>query len=342
MKTNKDHFQFNDFLDYIEDKLDPELRIQIEDHLVAGCLECQAELKTAKRLLVSLQAASWPRPSRKSRKAVLKAFRRVPGKTIAARTWYRPALAGGLALAVIVAVLFLVFPKKAAAATLVNIRGTVSVIDHTSGIELTSREGSQIYPGNEIRTGSDASAILKLPDGSEVQLGYSAVIYLNQLEKTGDHWSISLFQETGFTRHLVDSRNTKYSLETEFGQVVVTGTEFSVEILDEGGVQVVVVEGLVEIDTGNNSIKLDPGMTVQYFPEGNIELMIPGTDPASSGDPEVSVTPEPKGAEPENSNETSQPAESSEPEETESPDNEPTGSAEETSAPEEKPETESD
>ena len=108
----------------------------------------------------------------------------------------------------------------------------VGSIDGVNGIVKISREGSvkkgiKIQKGDLVTTASNAKALLKLIDGSNIVLDKSSSIHFTNLNEAE--------QKNGLVYYKITSRNTNNSLDikTPFAIIGIKGTTFIVSVQDQ-------------------------------------------------------------------------------------------------------------
>ncbi len=184
-----------------------------------------------------------------------------------ALAWQLPLAAAAIALLVVGGLLVrsLLVAPTGEVATLAAATGVVEV--KTSGSEgwepVTT--GHQIAEGALIRTGPASTAEMAFFDGSVTALGAESTLAILQMESRGDHGKvIVLQQELGRARHSVASLKTmasRFEVRTPAAVTVVRGTQFTVEVDQDGTTQVEVEEGLVEVTAQETTVQIQAGQT---------------------------------------------------------------------------------
>jgi hypothetical protein len=127
------------------------------------------------------------------------------------------------------------------------------------------REKARLAPGSRVRTGMLSSALLKLQDGSLIQLGPSTEITLDQMDRflLGVR-IVRITQWFGETNHEVRS-NTKtgslYEVRSPTSSITAKGTAFNVETQSNLLTQVSVTEGRVDVTGAQEMVSLAAGQT---------------------------------------------------------------------------------
>jgi ferric-dicitrate binding protein FerR (iron transport regulator) len=115
--------------------------------------------------------------------------------------------------------------------------------------------GYQIHNGDEIRTAKGSTAVVRLLDGSLVEMGARAGLSVSR------QWSGTTIHLQGgqiIVQAAKQHAGRRLYVATDDGLVSVKGTIFSVNRGIKGS-RVAVVEGVVRVDFGNNSTDLYPG-----------------------------------------------------------------------------------
>ena len=137
----------------------------------------------------------------------------------------------------------------------------------------TVPEGTEFQEGDEIKT--DDGMMLKLSDGSDIELDKNTSVKLSSVRRTGARNETVLKLSRGAIRSRVDAlpSRARYSVVTPISVAGVRGTDFSVTYdpvpsnatasgVDNSDVDV--FEGTVEVEQGDNSVSVgkDEGATV--------------------------------------------------------------------------------
>lgn len=181
--------------------------------------------------------------------------------------WQLPLAAAAIALLVIGGLLVrsLLVAPTGEVATLAAATGVVEVkASRSEGWEPVTI-GHQIAEGALIRTGPASTAEMEFFDGSATALGAASTLAILQMESRGDHGKvIVLQQELGRARHSVASLKTmasRFEVRTPAAVTVVRGTQFTVEVDQDGTTQVEVEEGLVEVTAQETTVQIQAGQT---------------------------------------------------------------------------------
>ena len=109
-------------------------------------------------------------------------------------------------------------------------------------------QGAEISSGDVIKTGSDGKVVLFLPDGSELELQVDTLVKLEELLEAA---SIKIRLLAGkiwlHVKSIAEALRARdgFEVATPIGHTGVRGTEFMVEVAEDGTTTLVVIEGLV-------------------------------------------------------------------------------------------------
>ena len=191
------------------------------------------------------------------------------------RPWMRPALGMVAVFATVVlllaAGLWLVGPRNASAATLMDVAGQVEVAASDTAPSWTPvADGDQIHSGQRIRTGEGGTATLVFFEGSRATLGANTDLTLSTLSGT---WGRSLHvifdQRAGKTSHSVvplKGAESAYQVQTPSGTASVRGTVFSVAVDKNGQARFSVDAGKVLVSSQNSKLLLAAGQATAAEP----------------------------------------------------------------------------
>ncbi|MBI5594496.1 MAG: FecR domain-containing protein [Elusimicrobia bacterium] len=113
-----------------------------------------------------------------------------------------------------------------------KVSGTVLVFAKGSDEGLPAEDGAQLEEGDRIETGEDSSAELALHQGSVMELGAGTSMTVESVKKKDSWFSLSLGSFIAkFERFAV---NQRASVRTPTSVAAVRGTEFGVEVADDG------------------------------------------------------------------------------------------------------------
>ena len=130
----------------------------------------------------------------------------------------------------------LVKPSSANSAVLTELHGTVEV-NTGSGEWTLAKSGQSLKSGQQIRTGALSNGTLVFYDGSRLNLGSEAEIFLDELDApTSGARIIQLTQVSGESQHdvaLSDDPGSLYAVGTPAGTGSATGTKFTVMVFPD-------------------------------------------------------------------------------------------------------------
>jgi len=157
-----------------------------------------------------------------------------------------------------------------------EVSGLVEVNSSGSENWLPLQEGTELQAGDRMRSGIDAMAVLRFPDGSISEMGASSQLSILQLStsQSGDGQIAVLHQYEGQTLYKIRpqvSEDSWFEVETSVASVTVIGTEFAVEVTDYQVTIVTVSEGVVEVRGQGAALQVEAGQ---------IANVISGSEPA--------------------------------------------------------------
>lgn len=245
---------------YLDGKLSTARKLLLEDH-TNECLPCRRELKTQRAAATAKTATFVPVPRQHARLAAAgqprgnaKAWNiGGSGSRSAARWSIAAALVVCLGLAGMFAFERFDWSGRTLAATLENSNGVVFVVSDA----LESRQilaGEQLQKGERVRTAKDSTAVLRLADGSTVEMRERS-----EFSVTENRRGVTVRLERGdvIVEAAKQDKGRLY-VQTPDSLVSVKGTIFAVESGTKGS-RVSVVEGEVEVNHAGKDEKLLPG-----------------------------------------------------------------------------------
>jgi ferric-dicitrate binding protein FerR (iron transport regulator) len=237
---------------YLDGKLSTARTLLLEDHS-NECIPCRQELKAQKAYAATTSATYVPlqhvrRESQAKQSAGTRAWR-MPK---AARWTAAAALVVCIGLAGMFAYERLDLSGRTLAATLENADGLVFVVSDASSRELGA--GEQLQKGERIRTAKDSNAMLRLADGSTVEMRERS-----EFSVTENMRGVTIRLDRGdVIVEAAKQHNGRLYVQTPDSLVSVKGTIFAVESGTKGS-RVSVVEGEVEVDHAGRNETLLPG-----------------------------------------------------------------------------------
>jgi hypothetical protein len=206
----------------------------------------------------------------------------------------------GLILVIVSAFSFKTFmspaPALADGCTLSIISGAVEV----SGPEVNSQagiDGMTLEAGTHVKTAPDSSALLTFFDGSTVELKPDTDIEIQQLKSDdGQAVTIVLKQWVGRTWSTVvkmADKGSRYEIDTPSAVALVRGTQFLVDVDNNGSTVEHTTRGLVSVFAEGEEVLVPPGQATF------VETGAPPAEPQDAPEPE-DTPPDQSGQQPDN------------------------------------------
>jgi len=234
---------------YLDKSLSSARTLLLEDH-ANECVTCRRELKE-QRAMFAAKSATYVSPRHTNRPAGSRsASRWTPGRVA---RWAVPA-----ALAVVVAIggLFMYERLDLSGTTLAaTIESTDGGVYLASDVQLHQlAAGEQVMKGQRIRTAKGSTAVLKLSDGSTIEMRERSEFYVTENMR-----GVTIRLDRGdVIVEAAKQHNGRLYVQTPDSLVSVKGTIFAVESGTKGS-RVSVVEGEVEVSHGGKNETLLPG-----------------------------------------------------------------------------------
>ena len=237
---------------YLDGKLSTARTLLLEDHS-NECIPCRQELK-AQRAYAATKSATYvprqhvPRPTQGRQRGNTNRWR-MPN----AARW---AVAAGLVVCIGLAGMFMYerldISGSTLAATLENADGLVFVMSDADSRQLTV--GEQLQKGERIRTAKDSNAVLRLADGSTVEMRERS-----EFSVTENMRGVTVRLDRGdVIVEAAKQHNGRLYVQTPDSLVSVKGTIFAVESGTKGS-RISVVEGEVQVNHAGKNETLLPG-----------------------------------------------------------------------------------
>jgi hypothetical protein len=221
----------------------------------------------------------------------------------------RRAPVASLAVAAAILLMLLVIPDVALqmsrggvveqTALLADATGVVEVRRSASSGWTPTEAGDVLQAGDGIRTGSLSTVTLSYFDGTRTRLGADTEVTLVELNcrRDGAAKTVVLHQWSGSTHNWVQKfldAASRFELGTPTAVATVHGTEFTVNIASDNSTEVVVVEGLVSVETEETTVLLSAGQSTATPPRYVLAppVATPTEEPVP-GSAEPTETPEP-------------------------------------------------
>ncbi len=237
---------------YLDGKLSTARTLLLEDHS-NECIPCRNEVKAQKAFAATKSATYVPRQHTR------RAGQGQQAKPTNA--WRIPNVARWSAAAALVVCLGLagmfMFERldlsgRTLAGTLENADGAVYVVSDTQSRQLAA--GEELQKGERVRTAKDSNAVLRLADGSTVEMRERS-----EFSVTENRRGVTVRLERGdVIVEAAKQHNGRLYVQTPDSLVSVKGTIFAVESGMKGS-RVSVVEGEVAVNHGGKDETLNPG-----------------------------------------------------------------------------------
>lgn len=244
---------------YLEGKLSTGRKLLLEDHS-NECIPCRQELKV-RRNLAAAQSPTYISPyhAGSSHRASAKSgARRISNTSIA-----RWSIAAALVLCVGLAGMFMYerldLSGTTLAATVESSNGQIFVVTDHDTREIAV--GEEMKKGEIVRTAKDSNALLRLADGSTVEMSERSEFSISENMR-----GVTVKLDRGdMIVEAAEQHNGRLFVQTPDSLVSVKGTIFAVESGIKGS-RVSVVEGEVQVKHGNKNETLLPGQQTTTKP----------------------------------------------------------------------------
>lgn len=316
MGNNKDinkasegfHLTFEVLLDYLERRLDAAESTSAEEHLQT-CARCQADISWLEETTDQMASDRWIDSPLSLRFQVKEYFREAwqqPSSKVGEdlsladrlrsllprRSQLAFATAMALALLVVGTVLYQTWVNRSQPldARVEEVSGPVEV--QTGGQEewAAVQEESVLGSGDSVRTGDGASLSLDFTEETVTRVEPNAQVKI--LEATvaseGEKQVIVLRQDSGVTHNKVQklpSADSRFEIRTPAAVISVRGTEFIVDVAEDGTTAVDVIEGLVHVTAQGTTVALAAGQDTVVQPGSRpqaVETVDPPTQQPTS------------------------------------------------------------
>ena len=237
---------------YLDGKLSTARTLLLEDHS-NECIPCRQELKAQRSFAATKSATYVPRQhSRRSERGSQSANT----KRWASRNIARWSIAAAVVVSLGFAGLFMYerldLSGRTLAATVENANGSVYVVSDLETRPLAA--GEQLQKGERVRTAKDSNAILRLADGSSIEMRERSEFSVSENMR-----GVTIKLERGdVIVEAAKQHNGRLYVQTPDSLVSVKGTIFAVESGTKGS-RVSVVEGEVHVQHAGKDETLLPG-----------------------------------------------------------------------------------
>jgi hypothetical protein len=231
---------------YLEGKLSTARTLLLKDH-TNECIPCRRALK-AERGVATTAPVYVRQPARKPQRAFMNGWSK--------SNFARLSVAAALAICLGFAGLFVSerfdWSGRTLAATLENADGAVYVVSDAQSRQLSP--GEQLQKGERVRTAKDSNAVLRLADGSTVEMRERSEFSVSENRR-----GVTVNLERGdVIVEAAKQHNGRLYVQTPDSLVSVKGTIFAVESGTKGS-RVSVVEGEVQVNYAGKDETLLPG-----------------------------------------------------------------------------------
>ncbi len=237
---------------YLGGKLSTARTLLLEDH-TNECVPCRRALK-AERAEATTKTATFVvrQPARRATLKQPRAFMNGLSKTNVARWSVAAALVVCLGFVGFFVSERFDFSGRTLAATVENANGAVYVVSDAGSRQLAA--GEQLQKGERVRTAKDSNAVLRLADGSTVEMRERSEFSVSENRR-----GVTVQLTRGdVIVEAAKQHNGRLYVQTPDSLVSVKGTIFAVESGTKGS-RVSVVEGEVEVNHGGKDETLLPG-----------------------------------------------------------------------------------
>lgn len=236
---------------YLEGKLSTARKLLLEDHS-NECIPCRQELR-AQRNLAAAKSATFIAPRHTaSAKTPRRTSTKRWGRTSIARLSIAAVVTLSLGLAGMFAYERLDLSGRTLAATVDSVNGQAYVVSDSGSRQLAA--GEQLQKGERVRTAKDSNAMLRLADGSTVEMRERS-----EFSVTENMRGVTIKLDRGdVIVEAAKQHNGRLYVQTPDSLVSVKGTIFGVEAGTKGS-RVSVVEGEVKVNHGGKDETLLPG-----------------------------------------------------------------------------------
>ncbi len=240
---------------YLDGKLSTARTLLLKDH-TNECIPCRRVLKAQRadgtNATAKPAAVGARQPARQNAPGRRRAYLNGWNKTNAARWSVAAAVVICFGLAAMFVSERLDLSGRTLAATLENASGAVYVVSDTGSRQLAA--GEQLQKGERVRTAKDSNALLRLADGSTVEMRERSEFSVGENRR-----GVTIQLERGdVIVEAAKQHNGRLYVQTPDSLVSVKGTIFAVESGTKGS-RVSVVEGEVEVNHAGKDEILLPG-----------------------------------------------------------------------------------
>lgn len=224
---------FEDLADWLDGRLSAEALRRVQEHLAAGCADCERDLAWLRRFKEAARAEGPVQPPAGAVarvKASFRARRALPSPTPRAAWWRVPRLAPLLALVLVAACLTLVPTVLARQATVTVANGALVARKGEAGAWQPLAAGTRLAEGDSVLSPGGVAELV-LFDGSRLELQPGAEVELTSLRSGlfGIARRVALYQPAGTVRYDVEplpAYLASFAVASPAARVTVQGTRF--------------------------------------------------------------------------------------------------------------------
>jgi len=239
-------------------------------------IDSDADAEMANRLQ-QMEHPSLPAEKAQAHIAQLKSATRTQRSAAAPRTWKWVLAVVGTVAVVSVLVIGMVAGffsnvQQGQAASLDNVSGIVEISNDIGQTWTVVEDGEDLASGGGIRTYAGSSVLITFPDGSVVQVGEEAEVYVTSLEYSKKTLKLVMLQTAGETTHWVVpiKEGGQYLVNTMTGAAEVHGTVFNVNVPDVGLTRFAVTDGIVAVSNAGSEVLLAAGQATLAELDGTL------------------------------------------------------------------------
>ena len=223
---------------------------------IGSCRECQSRIEEV-CFFAEVFSSDSPKVGLRMRPPVATLPALPTARKESSAPWLKPLLKVGsfAAAACFVAVLMWSLFQPESVGRIAALEGEATIRRFGSRSEDSASEGTRVYQGDQIRTGSSSRLHLRLEESNDIHMNESTEI---RIEATR-----LLHQDTGEAWYEIAKGQGEFEIESRGADVLVLGTSFGVRY-ENDEVLVPVSSGRVRVLTKGGEIELDPGHVGVY------------------------------------------------------------------------------
>lgn len=163
------------------------------------------------------------------------------------------------AMAVCLVLSLAVMAHAAATATVLKSSGQVEAQKSGAGAWKALKKGDKLAQGDKIKTGAGGEAVIEWFNGNAVKIKGMSLVTLDELsaDARGEKSTVEIQQGKAHIKAKKLSAGSSFDLKTPVARAGVRGTEFSVELQDDGTAVFAVIEGSIFVEAIDITKTLD-------------------------------------------------------------------------------------